>query len=302
VLHGTATPVPALRRGALRFAGWTTLSALVTLVVWRRSEFLFLAHYSSDAEIGIYSIAFAAVTAVSAIPEQLSSVLVSAFATLRGADAAARVSSGFARALRLVVLATLPLTAGAAAVGPELLRVVYGEDYGDAGTALLIMVGVIPFLAIGSIASALMSGYDDARTPLLAGVFAAAVNIALAFLLIPRFDANGAAMANAGAQLAATVPLYIAARRLSGPVRWEAGSLVRCAVASAGSALAAYGMIALVGGGIGAALGVAAGVLVFAALGLGLRILAVDDATWLAGHFGHALGGRAGTLLRRAAA
>ena len=89
---GRRTRVPELRRGALRFAGWTTVSALVTLVVWRRSEFLFLAHYSTDAQIGLYSIAFATVTAISAIPEQLSTVLVSAFATLRGADAAERIS------------------------------------------------------------------------------------------------------------------------------------------------------------------------------------------------------------------
>ena len=205
VLHGTPTRVPELRRGALRFAGWTTLSALVTLVVWRRSEFLFLAHYSTDGQIGLYSIAFATVTAISAIPEQLSSVLVSAFATLRGAAAAERISSGFARSLRLVVLASLPITAGAAAVGPELLTVVYGEDFREAGTALLIMVGVIPFLAVGSIAAALMSGYDDARTPLLAGAFAAVINVALAVVLIPRYDATGAALANAGAQLAATV-------------------------------------------------------------------------------------------------
>ena len=67
------------------------------------------------------------------------------------------------------------------------------------------MVGVIPFLAVGSIAAALMSGYDDARTPLLAGAFAAVINVALALLLIPRFDATGAALANAGAQIAATV-------------------------------------------------------------------------------------------------
>jgi O-antigen/teichoic acid export membrane protein len=301
-LHGPSAPAVELRRGALRFAGWTTLSALVTLVVWRRSEFLFLAHYSTDAQIGLYSIAFAMVTAVSAIPEQLSTVFVSAFATLRGADAADRVRSGFARALRLIVLATLPITAGAAAVGPELLKVVYGDVYEGAGTPLLIMVGVIPFLAIGSIASSLMSGYDDARTPLLAGAFAAVVNIALALLLIPPLDATGAALANSGAQIAATVPLYVAARRLSGPVRWEVGSLLRCGVASAGCALAALGMIALVGGAAGVTLGIAAGTATFAALALGLRVLAADDAAWLDGHLGQAFGGRAGVLLRRAAA
>ncbi len=302
VLRGPSTSVPALRRGALRFAAWTTLSALVTLVVWRRSEFLFLAHYSTDAQIGLYSIAFATVTAVSAIPEQLSTVFVSAFATLRGADAAERVRSGFARSLRLVVLATLPITAGAAAVGPELLKVVYGDLFEGAGTPLLIMVAVIPFLAVGSIASALMSGYDDARTPLVAGAIAAVVNVALAFVLIPRYDATGAALANAGAQISATLPLYVAARRLSGPVRWEPGSLLRCGAASAGCALAVVGVLALIDGPVGVVLAIVAGAATFMALALGLRMLAADDAAWLDGHLGHAFGGRAGWLLRRAAA
>ena len=113
---------PTCARATLRFAGWTTANALVTLVVWRRSEFLFLAHYSTDVQIALYSIAFATVAAISAVPERLSEVLVSAFATLRGADATERIRTGFSRSLRLLVMAALPLTAGMAAIGPELLR------------------------------------------------------------------------------------------------------------------------------------------------------------------------------------
>ena len=146
-------PSPELRRSALRFAGWTTLSAAMSLIVWGRSEFLFLAHYSTDVEIGLYSIGFATVTALAALPQRLSTVLVSAFATLHGADASERIRLGFSRALRLMVIMVLPLTAGAAAVGPALLRVIYGDDYREAGTVLLILVGVIPCLAVASIAA-----------------------------------------------------------------------------------------------------------------------------------------------------
>ncbi len=291
-----------VRRTTLRFIGLTTANALVTLVVWRRSEFLFLAHYSTDVQIALYSIAFATVAALAAVPERLSEVLVSAFATLRGADATERIRTGFSRSLRLLVMATLPLTAGVAAVGPELLRVVYGDEYREAGDVLLAVVWVIPFLAVSSISVSFLSGLGDARTPLFAGMFAAVVNIALAFILVPRYDALGAGFANAGAQIAATVALYAAARRVSGPVDWRPGALVRVVVGAIGCALASIGVLSVLGGPGGLVLATAAGALTFMVVALVLRALSADDAAWLDGHFGHLLGGRAGTLVRRAGA
>ena len=291
-----------VRRATLRFVGLTTANALVTLVVWRRSEFLFLAHYSTDVQIALYSIAFATVAAIAAVPERLSEVLVSAFATLRGADATERIRTGFSRSLRLLVMATLPLTAGVAAIGPELLRLVYGDEYREAGDVLLAVVGVIPFLAVSSISVSFLSGLGDARTPLLAGLFAAAVNIALAFALVPRYDALGAGLANAGAQVAATVALYAAARRVSGPVDWRLGSLARVAVGAVGCALASLGVLSGLSGPVGLVLAIAAGAIAFTALALALRALSADDAAWLDGHFGRLLGGRVGAVVRRAGA
>ena len=230
-------------------------------------------------------------------------MLVSAFATLRGADAESAIRSGFSRSLRLLLLLALPLTAGAVAVGPALVRAIYGDDYREAGDVLMILVAVIPFLAVGSISASLLSGLDDARTPLLAGVFAAVLNLGLAFALIPRYDASGAAAANTGAQVAATVALYAGARRVSGPVEWRPASLVRCALAAAGCALASRGALEVVGGAPGVALAIVVGAAASSRRSRSaLRTLSADDAAWLDGHLGHLGGGRAGVLVRRAGA
>jgi O-antigen/teichoic acid export membrane protein len=199
-------------------------------------------------------------------------------------------------------MATLPLTAGLAAVGPELLRLVYGDEYREAGTVLLAVVGVVPFLAVSSISVSFLAGLGDARTPLIAGLFAAVVNVALAFALVPRYDALGAGLANTGAQVAATVALYAAARRASGPVEWRPASLVRGVAAAAACALASVGVLSAISGPGGLVLAIAAGAVAFTALALALRALSTDDAAWLDGHFGHLLGGRAGALIRRAGA
>jgi O-antigen/teichoic acid export membrane protein len=300
-LSARVTAAPELRRAATRFAGWTTLSALLSLIVWRRSEFFFLAHYSSDVQIGLYSIAFALVTALATLPERLGTVVVSAFATLRGAEATDRIRHGFSRALRLLLTAALPLTAGAIAVGPALVRALYGEEYGGTGTVLVILAAAMPFLAVTTVVSSLMSGLDDATRPLLAAALAAAVNVGLAFALLAALDAVGAALANVGGQLAATAALLAGARRHIGTIDWEAWSLARSAVAAAACGLVAWGVIELAGGPVGIGLGALAGALAFAALATALRILPAGDAIWLDAQLGHHLGGRVGGLTRRAA-
>ena len=66
---GPPEPVdPALRRDFLRYAFIASLGVILTFVVWRRSEFLFLNHYSTDSEIAIYSVAFSSVASAAPDP------------------------------------------------------------------------------------------------------------------------------------------------------------------------------------------------------------------------------------------
>ena len=93
-----------------------------------------------------------------------------------------------------------------------------------------------------------------------------------------------------------------AARRLSGPVRWEPGSLGALRRGVRGLRPGRARVIALVGGAAGVALAVAAGAAAFGVLALGLRVLAADDAAWLDGTSATPSAGARRTLLRRAAA
>ena len=57
-----------LRRAVGRFALLSSIGLFLELIVGTRSEFFFLAHYSSDAQIAFYSIAYSAVAALRLIP------------------------------------------------------------------------------------------------------------------------------------------------------------------------------------------------------------------------------------------
>jgi O-antigen/teichoic acid export membrane protein len=278
----------------LRFAALTTAETLLALIVWRRSEFFFLDAYSTDTEIGLYSIAFAAVTALSLIPQVLASTVTPAFATLMGADQWGRIRSGYGRTLRLLTLAMLPVVAAAIALGPATIKVLYGEDYSKAGPVLLVMLVVLPLLPPYNASTALLAGLGRAVAPVLLTVIAAVINIGLDFVLIPRWDAVGAAAASTAAQGLVIVPLAVYATRLVGGVRLELTSLLRATLACVVAGACAWAATAVLGGVAGVLVGLAAGVAIFALLAAALRILPAEDAEWLERHAGSRLGGAVG--------
>jgi O-antigen/teichoic acid export membrane protein len=287
-----------LRSDVARYAILATLQALLFLVVWRRSEFLFLERYSTASEIAMYSVAFAASSALVQIPQGLASVLAPAIAHLSGAGAIARIRSGFGRAMRLLLLVSLPLAIGAATVGPTAVEVVYGEEYRRAGTVLVVLVIVLPVMPLYCLGTSLLYAVGRVRSMLAVSLLATVVNLILDVALIPSGGALGAAVANVAAQSAAGVLVTVVASRHIHGFDWEARRLVDALLAAVGAGLVASGGLALLGGVPGALASGLASMVVFAVLGLRWRILSPADAEWLDVHAGHIAGGLVSRLCR----
>ena len=142
-----------------------------------------------------------------------------AVANLVGTGEQERIRRGFWRAMRLLVLATLPLVAGVAVTGPALLRLAYGEEYADAGPVLLAMLAPLLLQPMLRVSEGILYGARAAalhRHRRARGD--ASSTSALAFALIPSLDAVGAAIANGVAILVAGVPCLVLAVRLHRPV------------------------------------------------------------------------------------
>lgn len=301
-MHEAAADASDLQRHALRFAKFTTLSEALNYVVDRRSEVFFLAAFSTSTQIALYSIVFSMMTALIQIPVAMATAITPAIATLFGAGAFERIRAGYARALRLLLLASLPLTAAGLAVGPALLRVVYGGEYHGTRSVLLIIMAAFPLVPLTGVASALLAGIGRGKMLLQATGAAAAVDIALAAIFVPRHGAVGAAIANVGGQVVAATLLLWFARRLTGRIRLEPQALLRAAVASTAAALAGWLPVKFLGGAPGVAVGGVAASATFALSAVALRILPADDAAWLDDAIGRTLRGWVGRFCRLCAA
>jgi O-antigen/teichoic acid export membrane protein len=294
-------PSREVRRGLVRFAGWATAAAVLDLIVWRRFEFFFLAHYSNAAEIAYYSIAFAAVTALIRLPATAASVISPAVANLLGAGAFDRIRSGFSRSLRLVLLVTLPAVAFALALGPAVLTLFWGEDYEPAGDVLLILAAGSIAVPLDTLGHGVLAGLGRARAPLAFYAAAALVDVVLAFALVPSHGAVGAAVANAAAQLTSGIPMILYASSVVGSIEWGFATTARAAVAAASAGLAAWALVLALPEPAGLLAGGVVGLGVFLAVASILGVLSPDDARWLDENEGFRFRGLVGRLARRLA-
>lgn len=281
----------------LQFAGATTVFVAIDLIVWRRSEFIFLAAYSNNVQIALYSIAFAASTALTRMPGAVTSVLTPAVASLAGAGEHGRIRSGYWRVLRTLTLVTPVVAAGAAAVGPQALELIYGHAYAGVRPIMLLLVAPLPVMPLIAAADGVLFALGKLRFLLIVGLSATVVNIGLDFLLVPAFDGVGAALANVGAQLASGIPVLVYTNRLFRPSALPAGVIWRSVGVAAAVGGAAYGVDEALGGPVGVVAGIVAGVLACAGAARLLRPMTREDAEWV-----ESLGsGRVAVLLRRVA-
>jgi O-antigen/teichoic acid export membrane protein len=269
---------PGLRRAVIRFALVSSLGVILELVVWRRSEFLFLAYYATDDQIAYYSIAFALVNAIIRLPSTAASVVTPAVAHLHGAGAHERIRSGLATATRLAALITLPTVALTLALGPETVSVVWGEDFDPARHALLVLAAsslLVPFSVLGA---SVLVGIGRIRLLVGFGFVAAVVDVTLAILLVPRHGALGAAFANAGAQIVSGGLAFGYALHVVEWPRVGYGRIVRVALAAAAAGATAWATQYLVTAIPGIVVGLVGGGIVFLAFGAALRIVDPRDA------------------------
>lgn len=289
---------PELPRSVTRYALVQTFQTLIYFVVWRRSEFFFLERWSSDSELAMYSVAFAATTALVRLPQGASGVLLPAIATLHGAREIDRIRRAFERSVRLLLVFSLPLTAGALALGPVAVRVVYGHDYERAGVVLIVLLTIFPLLPLFNICTAVLQGIDRLGLVVGANLIATAVNIGADVLLIGRHGAVGAAFANVAAQGLAAVLLVAMTVRVVGARRADSWRLVRNVVAATIAGGAAFAMSAWLPDLLALVAGSALFAVVWPAAAVAVRVIGADDARWLSESLGSRVGGAATRCLR----
>jgi O-antigen/teichoic acid export membrane protein len=205
---GFARPDISLLREAIPF-GLRAWSGGLAHFLNARIDQIIMGLIASEAALGIYAVAVNGSEVLFYIPSAVAAALLPAVA--RG-DAEAQVERTL-RVFRLVIVATLAAVAIAAAAGPLLLPLVFGEPYRDSvGPFLWLLPSALGFAASSVFSNALLAS-SAATLSSVGPVISLTLGIALDLVLIPRFGASGAAAAASVALLAGGAAAATAYRR-----------------------------------------------------------------------------------------
>ncbi|HEY7650327.1 MAG TPA: exosortase [Methylomirabilota bacterium] len=227
-------------QGAELTAYLIPLSAVAVLdaLVWDRSEVFFLRLYASSAQIAFYSVAFGLASRGMVAAEVAAGTLLPALASLHGRGAHEEFGRVYRAALRWVALVGAPIAAIGGALAPDVVTLLYGAPYLPVAALLVPMLVVSVVGVLRTVAWAALRATGDQRWALHATWISASLNIGAAVVLIPRLGAWGAVMANATAQLIASLLAFVAVARRE-RCGFPAFDLARIAVAAVAAHLTA---------------------------------------------------------------
>jgi len=216
---GLAAPRLAGARGLLA-SSWLLLLSAVANQVNVRAATIVLQAVAGSAAVGTY----AAAARLAELPFFLPAVFMTAtFPALlevrrRTGEDSAAYAAMLQRSYDRACWVGVAIAAVVFAAGPPVLTLLYGERYADAGAVLRVLVLALPFVFMAAVLSKWLIAEHLLRASLVRHGVAAAVNVALCLVLVPRHGIEAAA--------AATAFSYVLASYLScflGPATWPAG-------------------------------------------------------------------------------
>ena len=213
VIVGYARPrfSPSALRSILRYGLLVqvgTVSAFASL----RLDILVLQHFRPLDQVGIYAVAQSVAETVTIVALAFAGSMLPLVARLDGVER----QNLTGEAIRNCSLLGAVAVVGLAIFGPPLLPVVFGQDFADAVTPLLILLPSMWFLGIALAIGSTLRGYTrPGLASLLAGL-AMLATIGLDLILIPPYGVTGAAVASAVAYGLYGASSVLALARVSG--------------------------------------------------------------------------------------
>ena len=202
-----------------------------------------------SAATGSYRAALVIASFIWIIPTAIQVGLLHSTAQLWADEAYERITTRSSRAVRFTLAFTLLLVLGVAALAEPLVSIYFGSDFATtADTLLFLLPGTLGF-AVARPVIAINQGHGNLRPVLLATGSAAALNLVLNLVLIPRYGAVGAAIATS-IGYGSMVIFHIGAARTLGFEPTDDLRSARIVVTAAFAAIPIFGLPRLLEGDI----------------------------------------------------
>ena len=196
-------------------------AALAASLLMFRIDIVLLEWLRGPESVAQYSTAFRLFEASLIVP---AAVMAAAFpALVRAVPRRAPLRSVGVRTGAVLVALGVTVALAAWVAGPALLELLFGDRYAGAGVLLRVLAVAIPVMFLNSLLTQALIAIGRAWRQAVAMALALLVNVGLNLLLIPAYDAAGAAIATVAAEgvlLAGCLVALASPLRLGGDPRY----------------------------------------------------------------------------------
>jgi O-antigen/teichoic acid export membrane protein len=238
-------PLPAtIRKRMFSFSGLSTGLMILQIVIWDRSDIIFLKLLQPDIrQLAFFSVCFSVADRLMRMPQTFATALSATQMAEYGRDKN-RLFKMTSQASTYVLLGALPILVGVACIGGPFVRAMYGSQYLPAIPVFIVVALLSIPKAVLTPALTLLYSAEDLGFILKWGGAAALINVLLDVALIPSHGAIGAAWANGIAQTFAALSIW-ARVLVRYPVRIDIPVVLRLAAATLAMAIVVLGIVAL---------------------------------------------------------
>jgi O-antigen/teichoic acid export membrane protein len=188
----------AARAKGLIKDSWPLLLSSMVIMIYLRIDQVMLGEMAGDAEVGIYSVAVRLAEVWYFIPSALYWSLFPGIVEAKAVDE--ELFYGRLQSLyNLVAFSAYAVALPVALTAHWLVPVLFGEAYARGGPMLAVLVWANIFMGLEMARSGFLTAMNWTRIYLLAVSLGCVLNVALNWLLIPRYGGMGAVVASLAA-------------------------------------------------------------------------------------------------------
>lgn len=193
----------------IKYAKYMYINIIWQQVVWTRSEYFFLGIYCSAKEIAMYGLSYSLVNMVSMIFSPIMNVINNYFSELVAKKEENLLKNIINKITKYFAILLLLILTYAYAFSGWLIKLLYSDKYDGVGVIFLIMLTGFVIMQILGVGASIPSYYEKQKIINNIGILSAIINIVLAMILIPKFGAKGAAIANTSSQVFCSFIVFI---------------------------------------------------------------------------------------------
>jgi len=175
-----------------------------------------------DFNVGLYSVSVKVYTIVKSMIAAMYTVTIPRLASKTGNNDKEGFKNLFSKLSSFMTLAVFPAMMGLCMLAPNIILLLFGEEYAEAGNSLRILAIGIIFAIYGGIVSTVYNvtkGLE--KNSLIATILAAAINISLNVVLIPTFKEVGAAVTTVIAELVTFLYCFLRDEEIRKTIDWK---------------------------------------------------------------------------------